>query len=153
MPGCWRSEAVRDGGPWERFLGAQPFFLRLSRLLNVDGEFDIFSEIYLPGERFAALREVEPKSLDGVLIRDFLAARFNAPTLEVEQHLTVGVLPPRACNSIKVARGSIGLIWLLLGRSYRGQPISWQRAYLPPVDRALQILDRPTRGATSLVER
>ena len=146
-------ETISEGGPWERFLGPQPSFLRLSRLLNVDGEFDVFSEIYLPGDRFAALRDVEPKSLDGVLIRDYLASRFNAPTLEVEQHLTMGVLPPRACNAIKVARGSIGLVWVLLGRSYRGQPISWQRAHVPPVDRALQILDRPTRGAAGIVER
>jgi hypothetical protein len=65
----------------------------------------------------------------------------------------MGVLPPRACNAIKVARGSIGLVWVLLGRSYRGQPISWQRAHVPPVDRALQILDRPTRGAAGIVER
>jgi hypothetical protein len=34
----------------------------------------------------------------------------------------------------------------MLGRSYRGQPITWKRAYLPPVDRALQILERPARA-------
>jgi GntR family transcriptional regulator len=139
-------ESTDEAGPWRDFLGAQPFYLRLRRVLNVDGEFDIFSEILLPGPRFAGLRELAPQALDGVLIRDYLAARFNAPTLDVEQHLTIGVLPPRACNAIKVARGTLGLVWVMLGRSYRGQPITWQRAYLPPVDRALQILERPARA-------
>jgi GntR family transcriptional regulator len=143
-------ELVQEAGPWARFLGAQESYLRLSRVLNVGGEFDVASEILLPGPRFAALADQPPESLDGVLIRDFLAARFNAPTLEVEQQLTMALLPPRACNLIKVARGSQGLVWLLMGRSYRGQPITWQRAFVPPVDRALQILDQhgPTTKET-----
>lgn len=135
-------ERIEEAGPWAGFLGDQPFFVRLRRLLSVDREFDIASEIYLPGPRFSGLLELAPARLDGVLIRDFLSARFNAPTLAVEQRLTMSVLPPRACNLIKVGRGSLGLVWLILGRSYRGQPITWQRAYLPPVDRALQIQDR-----------
>ena len=134
-------ETTSEQGPWQHFLGPQPGYLRLSRVLNVAGEFDIASEIYLPGPRFAALVDQPPDSLDGVLIRDFLAARFNAPTLEVEQQLTMAVLPPRAANLIKVPRGSLGLVWLIMGRSYRGQPITWQRAFVPPVDRALQIQD------------
>lgn len=138
-------ERTEEAGPWAGFLGEQPFFVRLRRVLSVDREFDIASEIYLPGPRFSGLLELEPKRLDGVLIRDFLSARFNAPTLAVEQRLTMGVLPPRACNLIAVQRGSLGLVWLILGRSYRGQPITWQRAFLPPVDRALQIQDRQVR--------
>jgi GntR family transcriptional regulator len=135
-------ETTSEQGPWQSFLGPQPGYLRLSRVLNVAGEFDIASEIYLPGPRFAALADQPPGSLDGVLIRDFLAAKFNAPTLEVEQQLTMAVLPPRACNLVKVPRGSLGLVWLIMGRSYRGQPITWQRAFVPPVDRALQIQDQ-----------
>jgi DNA-binding GntR family transcriptional regulator len=140
-------ERVEEAGPWARFLGIQPHFLRLHRVLNVAGEFDIASEIYLPGPRFAALAGLEPSSLDGVLIRDFLATRCNAPTLEVEQQLTIAVLPPRACNLIKLPRGSLGLVWLIMGRSYRGQPITWQRAFVPPVDRALQIQDQHAKKA------
>lgn len=135
-------ERTEEAGPWAGFLGDQPFFVRLRRVLSVAREFDIASEIYLPGPRFSGLLELEPARLDGVLIRDFLSARFNAPTLAVEQRLTMGVLPPRACNLLEVGRGSLGLVWLILGRSYRGQPITWQRAFLPPVDRALQIQDR-----------
>jgi len=139
-------ERIEETGPWAEFLGRQPFYLRLRRLLSVDKEFELLSEMHLPGPRFEALAALQPKALDGVLIRDFLAARFNAPTLEVEQRLTLGVLPPRACNVVKVARGSLGLIWVLMARSYRGQPISWQRVFVPPVDRALQILERPARA-------
>lgn len=141
-------ERIEETGPWAAFLGRQPFYVRLDRTLSVDHEFNVASEIYLPGPRFAALLELAPESLNGILIRDFLAARCNAPTLEVEQRLTIEILPPRICTRLEAAKGTIGLVWLLLGRSYRGQPITWQRAWLPPVDRPLQILDHHGKTET-----
>lgn len=141
-------ERIEAAGPWAGFLGRQPFYVRLDRTLSVDHEFAIASEIYLPGPRFAQLLDLAPASLNGVLIRDFLAARCNAPTLEVEQRLAMTILPARISARLETAKGTLGLVWLLMGRSYRGQPITWQRAWLPPVDRALQILDHHGKGET-----
>jgi len=141
-------ERTEEDGPWAAFLGRHPFYVRFDRTLSVAHEFNIASEIYLPGPRFTQLLDLAPDSLDGVLIRDFLAARCNAPTLEVEQRLAMIILPARICTRLETARGTLGLVWLLMGRSYRGQPITWQRAWLPPIDRALQILDHHGKGET-----
>jgi hypothetical protein len=37
--------------------------------MNINGEFDIFSEVYLSGSRFRALEGMELKELEGASIR------------------------------------------------------------------------------------
>ena len=134
-------EETTERGPWCDFLTGESRFVTLTRILGIGGEFEVFSEFYLPASRVAGLTAVPPKELDGVLLRDFLAARFNMPTLRVEQRMQCALLPPRVCNLIHVARGTMWLHWLLLGFSYRDTPAIFQRAWVPPTDRALQILD------------
>lgn len=130
-----------EPGPWSHFLKDEPSFVTLRRRLSVGGEFDVYSEFYLPGSRVRPLLDIPPDELDGVLLRDFLAERFNLPTLRMEQRMQCGLIPPRVCNLINLPRGSFGLIWHLLGYSYRDAPAIFQRAYVPPTDRALQIVD------------
>ena len=133
-------ERVGPAGPWAAFLGAAPFFVLLRRLLDVNGEFKVYSELTLAGPRFEALLALDPKAFDGVLIRDYLTQHFNCPTLSVEQRMSVGPLPPRVCPLIEVPRETSGLHWELMARSYRDQPAIYQRVYLPPSDRPLQII-------------
>ena len=133
-------ERIGPDGPWTPFLGAQPFFVLLLRSLDVNGEFTLACELVLPGPRFESLLELAPETFDGVLIRDYLARHFNCPTLSVEQRLTVGPLPPRHSTLLQVPRHSVGLHWELLARSYRDLPAIYQKVYLPPNDRPLQIL-------------
>lgn len=138
-------ETVHEKGPWSEFLGPGDSYIRLLRILNVGGEFELFSEMYLSGEKFKGLLKVKPDDLHGVLVRDYLTTHFNTPTLRLEQHLWCGLLPPRVCNLIQVPRNTTGLIWLLLAFTYRDTPAIYQKVYVPPSDRALQILDFANR--------
>lgn len=134
-------EAVKDQGPWGEFLGREDYYIRLLRILHVGGEFELFSEMHLGGERFKKLLTVAPENLHGILVRDYLTTHFNTPTLRLEQRLWCGMLPPRVCNLIHVPRNSMGMTWLLLAFTYRDLPAIYQRVYVPQTDRHLQILD------------
>ena len=136
-------EETDERGPWSRFLDGEASFIALRRLLSIGGEFDVFSEFHLPASRARGLLDAAPGELDGVLLRDHLAARFNLPTLRVEQRMHCAMLPPRVCGLIQVPQGTVGLHWLLLGFTYRDAPAIFQRAYVPPTDRPLQIVDPP----------
>jgi GntR family transcriptional regulator len=138
-------ESIRQKGPWAEFLGQEESYIRLLRVLNVGGEFELFSEMHLSGEKFKDLLKVKPDELHGVLVRDYLTTHFNTPTLRLEQHLWCGLLPPRVCNLIHVPRNCMGLIWLLLAFTYRDAPAIYQKVYVPPTDRPLQILDFAAR--------
>ena len=134
-------EMVRSKGPWAEFLGPEDSYIRLLRILHVGGEFELFSEMHLSGDKFKDLLKVAPEDLHGVLVRDYLTTHFNTPTLRLEQRLWCGLLPPRVCNLIHVPRNSMGLTWLLLAFTYRDAPAIHQKVYVPPTDRQLQILD------------
>ena len=133
---------VREHGPWAKFLGTEPDYVHLRRLMNINGEFDVFSEIYLSGGRFRALAGMELQELEGASIRDLLSDRFNAPTLGIEQTFRCLTLPPRVCKEMGTPLGTVGIMWEIFGRSYRNVPITFQRAFVPPVDRPFQVLAR-----------
>jgi GntR family transcriptional regulator len=135
-------ELVTEQGPWSTFLGAEDDYVHLRRLMNIGGEFDIFSELYLSGRRFGALADLEVRELDGMSIRDYLRDRFNAPTLGIEQTFRCEALPPRVCRELALPHGAFGIAWEMRGRSYRDAPVTFQRAYVPPTDRPLQIPER-----------
>lgn len=135
-------EFTSVNGPWSDFLEKESSYVHLQRVMNINGEFDVFSEVFVSGSRFETLGRLKPDELDGTSIRDLLSERFNAPTLRVDQTMRCISLPPRVCRQIGVVQGTFGMEWEMRGRSYRDAPITFQRAYLPPSDRPLQILDR-----------
>lgn len=134
-------EAAAAQGPWADFLGHDDVFVMLRRLLNVDGEFTVFSELVLPGGRFAAILDMDRRDFDGVLIRDYLTRHFNCPTLSVEQRMAAVILPPRVCQAVDVPQRTPGLFWELRAFTYRDVPAIYQRVFVPPTDRPLQIPD------------
>lgn len=135
-------ELTTERGPWAAFLEPEKDYVHLRRLMNINGEFDVYSEIYLSGNRFRMLAGADLHELEGASIRDLLSDRFNAPTLKVEQTFRCTALPPRVCREINVSHGTMGILWEIRGLSYRDAPITFQRAYVPPVDRPFQVLDR-----------
>lgn len=139
-------ESTRETGPWSQFLGAEVgSYLHIQRLVSVNDEFDVFSEIYLPEERFAELAHMSDATLNGVSFRDMLAERFNAPTLNTRQTMVCQTLPPRVTRHLAMPPGQFGIVWTVCGMSYRDAPITWQRIFLPPSDRVLEIVPATTR--------
>jgi GntR family transcriptional regulator len=136
-------EETTDHGPWQIALEVKTNrFVRIARIATINNEFDVFSELYLPADRFA-LSELTAGSLDGVSIRDLLAERFNAPTLKTRQLMRCEPTPPRVARRIGVPAGQYGMVWTICGLSYRETPITWQRIFIPPSDRALELSSFP----------
>ena len=152
-------ERTRESGPWSHFFGdhGNGEYIAIQRLVSINDEFEAFSEVYLPAERFSELASMAERSLsrstgkttlDGVSLRDMLAERFNAPTLSVRQTMACQSLPPRVTRLLKVAPGQFGLVWTIGGLSYRDTPITWQRIFVPPSDRVIEIV--PVTASTPI---
>lgn len=128
-------------GPWVDCLGEDANgYIEIRRKINVNREFDIFSEIYLPRARFEPLLELKPADLDGVSIRDMLLDRFGTPTVKTKQSIICGVFPPRVGQLINVPIGQFGLILTVTSETSRRSPILWQRAFVPPSDREMEFV-------------
>ena len=133
-------ELIHEAGTWAQFLASsEDGFVQIRRLVSINKEFDAFSEVYLPANRFGTIVKMKPAALDGVSIRDMLAERFNAPTLNTRQTMLCQALPPRVTRLIGVPAGQYGIVWTICGMSYRDAPITWQRIFLPSSDRILEI--------------
>ena len=132
---------VEGTGPWSASLGAcTDGYVRLQRLVSIAREFSLFSEMYLRADRFGEIVTMKRDDFDGASIRDLLAEQFNAPTFSVEQFMLCQPLPPRVVHQMGVPLGTFGVIWTITGLSYRNAPITWQRVFMPPNDRPLNML-------------
>jgi GntR family transcriptional regulator len=125
--------------PWARFLGDDPAYVRIGRRINVNDEFQAFSQFYLPWSRFQGLLDVPHGELDGISLRVVLSRTYNMPTLHLDQRLQCASLPTAACRALGVDAGSPGMIWEIFARTYRRQPASYQRVYLPPGHRPVDL--------------
>jgi DNA-binding GntR family transcriptional regulator len=125
--------------PWARFLHGEKAFIRIGRKINVNNEFDAFSELYLPWGRFRDLLRVPIDELNGISLRIVMGRTYNMPTLTYDQRLQCASLPTAACSAMGIAGGSPGIIWEIFGRTYRRQPASYQRVYLPMGHRPIEI--------------
>lgn len=146
-------EITDETGPWSGFLAvADGRFVRIRRIVSVNDEFEVFSEVYLPAERFGALEQMGAAALNGVSFRDLVAERFNAPTLSSRQTMACQPLPPRVTRLLGVPSGQYGMVWTICGMSYRDTPITWQRIFVPPSDRVIEILPVGGTAATHPVD-
>lgn len=129
-----------QAGPWAQFLDDPTHeYVCIRRLASVAGEFQSYSEVFLPAGRFGGFLDLDRKALDGVSIRDKLSEEFNAPTLSARQTMLCQPLPPRVTRILDLPTGHFGMVWTIEGRSFRDVPITWQRAFVPPSDRALEL--------------
>jgi GntR family transcriptional regulator len=125
--------------PWARFLGNEKSYICIGRRLNINDEFDAFSQFYLPWSRFRGLLRVPLEELNGISLRVVLSRTYNLPTLHFDQRLQCASLPRAACQALGLAAGGPGMIWEIFGRTYRRQPASYQRVYLPMGHRPIEI--------------
>lgn len=128
--------------PWARFLGEDTAYVRIGRRINVNDEFQAYSQFYLPWSRFSGLIDVPRAELDGISLRVVLSRTYNTPTLELDQRLQCASLPVMACKALRLETGSPGMIWEIFARTYRRQPASYQRVYLPPGHRPIDLSGR-----------
>jgi DNA-binding GntR family transcriptional regulator len=133
-------EEITGQGEWSAFMGEAPSYIRICRVVHVDGKFDVYSEVYLESPRFRALLETPVEMLSGKNLRVFLHERYNAPTLRSIHRLTTIDVPRDIAGRIGVAPGSRGLDMKALSYSFRDAPISYQRIVIPETPYELELL-------------
>jgi len=130
---------VGTNGPWAAHFPGTTRFVFIARLFSVNLEFHSFAEAYLPEPRFGQFLNMTGKELDGSALTYMLGKHFNAPALKISNRMAQVKLPAPVCHRIEVAKGTIGIEWELIGRSYRDEPIFYQRFFVPPTNRKIEI--------------
>ena len=132
-------KSVRLKGPWAEFLATPGPFIRIERMISVGGEFDLFSEFFLPESEFAALRKLDAKALERISLRDLLKQQFSVPTLRADQFVRFEVLPARVCDKLGLSHGATGFVMEMCGYTLRDRPLYFQKVSAGPFGAALAI--------------
>ncbi|MFM9981562.1 MAG: GntR family transcriptional regulator [Burkholderiales bacterium] len=132
-------KSVRLKGPWAEFLATPGPFIRIERMISVGGEFDLFSEFFLPESEFAALRKLDAKALERISLRDLLKQQFSVPTLRADQFVRFEVLPARVCDKLGLRHGATGFVMEMRGYTLRDRPLYFQKVSAGPFGAALAI--------------
>ena len=133
-------EEIVEQGEWSDFMGFAPSYIRIARVVEVGGEFKVYSEVYLEGPRFRPLLDIPLEVLSGKNLRVFLHERYNAPTLRAIHRLTSVEIPENIAKWIDVAPGSRGINMKALSYSFRDAPMSYQRIVIPEMPYELELL-------------
>lgn len=133
-------EEITAKGEWSDFMYFAPSYIRICRVIQFTGKFDVYSEVYLEGPRFRPLLDIPLDVLSGKNLRVFLHDRYNAPTLRAIHRVATFKIPANIAKAIGVAAGTTGINMKALSYSFRDTPISYQRIVIPENPYELELL-------------
>jgi DNA-binding GntR family transcriptional regulator len=129
---------MRRKGVWSEFLGGDAF-VRVERIINIGGRFDLYSEFWLREEDFAQLGELDRVSLEKNL-RELIGQRLSLPTLRVDQWIRFGSIPATPARELGLEADANGLIMELRGYTLRDRPLYFQTIYSGPFSERLVVV-------------
>lgn len=130
--------------PWSRAASWRANFerrdaklIRLERILDVNGEFKVFSRFYFDGERFPSLAGLPLANLAGANFKALLRQELHVPITGSRQTLQLIPLPRVIARHIGVDDGCIGGLAEIVGQSGINDTVYFQQIFLPPTARKL----------------
>ncbi len=129
---------IKRKGDWSEFLGGEEF-VRIERVINFGGRFDVYSEFWLREEDFAQLGGLDRDALEKNL-RELIGQRLALPTLRVDQWIRFGTLPSTAVRALGIEASQPGFIMELRGHTLRDRPLYYQTVYSGPFADRLMVL-------------
>lgn len=125
-------------GSWSaHFAGRGASLVRLERILDVNGEFNVYSRFYFDGERFKSLASRPFTELAGANFKELLRNEFNVPVTSSRQCLHVVGIPPAIGRHIGVTEHGIGAALEIVGRGSGNDTVYFQQMFIPPSPRRL----------------
>lgn len=96
---------VEDAGYWSEFLGAEPFYFRIARLVRMNDGTRAAAQMYIPGSLAEGLDQINVSELALINIRPFLEEHLNLKISERTNRVSV-VIPDRGeVRSLGLAAG------------------------------------------------
>ena len=128
-----------EQGPWSLFLAQGSGCIRIDRTFLVAGKLRVIGRLYLAAGRFRPLLDYDPTTFGKLHVRHVLQHRFNAPTLSVTQNIRVTHLDDDIATGLGLNHGTVGLEMEVFCRTFRDEPLFYQKFSIPPSRRWIHI--------------
>jgi DNA-binding GntR family transcriptional regulator len=129
-------------GPWRDFLQTDQI-VRIERLMRIGVEPPVYSEFFIQLAHGVSFLDIAPEDIESASLHRHLRDRFSIPTMRIEHRLRCAAFPESVCRHLIMDAGTRGLLWEIGGYTHRDVPTSFQRIYVPPGHRAVEIESKP----------
>lgn len=129
---------VLQEGPWTPALGPPPV-LRIDRVMDIGGEFRLFSRIYVRAETLPFFAELPDRALDGKNFKDVIWRKTGQSIGALSQFLSAQVPSADIAREIGVRRGMPVSHLEAIASSSAGAPLYYQEFFIPPNRRRMHL--------------
>lgn len=131
---------IREKGAWSAHLGGNEH-IRIDRVIDIGGEFSVYSRFYLDAERFAGILEKPLAQLDGQNLKALIGREFGLPVTRLSQTLASARFSDAICRALKVRRGLRGNVLEIAASAGRDRAVYMQELFIPANPRRLVVSD------------
>ncbi|MCW2307813.1 GntR family transcriptional regulator [Rhodobium gokarnense] len=124
-------EQITDRGPWTRFLGTQPRYLKIRRVSDIGGRFLTVSNTYIAHPKVQELARTAPDELRNVSFRWFLHQRFGLPSVRSERVVGFAHLDAETAAALQRPANSTALLLQTREFSMRDAPLFYSEMIVP----------------------
>ena len=136
---------IKSTGEWSRALGeSRSGFVRIRRLIDVDGRFSCHSSIYLSADIYAPLLEVSSTQIERFGLKNVIAERFHVPTLSAAKTTRCVSVPRIVSRTLNIDKNDRVLLIEIVAKSFNESPISYHALHVPPDAAPLDVWTTPS---------
>jgi len=129
---------TREQGRWSQFVGYANKYICVERLIDVGGEFRIFSRFYLSYSKFISLLKMEISELKDITFRIMFRDRFGTPPLGFEHDVSFTRLNLDVAEKLERPAGSTALLYEIYQYTLRDEALFFMETIVPENTRALK---------------
>ncbi len=131
-----------ERGEWSDFLDqVGEDIIRIDRRISINDEFDVYSKFFVKSERFGALLKKPVRELEGMNFKMLLSREFGTPVTRLSQTLSVTRAPVEVTAALTMKERAVVTVIDIRASTSSGEPIYYQKLYVPPNPRRLFIDD------------
>jgi DNA-binding GntR family transcriptional regulator len=137
-----KREAVKEQGPWSKhFPQAYNNLIRIDRVINVDNEFNVFTQFYTDRRLLPALWETPLSKLSGVNFKRLIARESSIPITRVGHFVRAMQFDDNLVSVLNLKSPVFGIFLQAVAQMGREACVYYQEFFIPPTRRTLCIPD------------
>lgn len=142
-----KREAIKGNGPWStHFPQGFDNVFRIDRVINVNNEFNVFTQFYTDRRLLPALWETPLAKLNGVNFKRLIARESNVPITRVGHFVRATQFDDRIVSVLQVQPPAFGIFMQAVAQMGREACVYYQEFFIPPTNRTLAIPDEAVAG-------
>lgn len=136
-------ERVKTRGAWTRYFpNAGDNLMLITRVINVNSEFDVLVRFYMDSRILPRLSKASLRSLDGLNFKTVIAGELSVPITRITHDMSIVKFDARTAEAIGARKSESGLFMQAAAMMGESACVYYQEFFIPATDRVLSVPDQ-----------